>query len=588
MTTSKEQFYSEQLKFHTEQFEIAQKNYRFYSICRFISFCLIPLCLYFFEWNKFIFCFVVADVVLFFYFVNKWQSAKNKKEKESLYIELNQSEINLIHGDWTSFPDGSKYKNQNHVYSSDMDLFGENSVFQYLNRTVLPRGEKQLAQFLTEGAKDIDLNQAMIQDFSNNIEWSQEFIVTSKLLFKSTEKSNSIEMLLHSHIKAPKFKLLRWVLSVITISSLIVYFLAWIDFFTLLIIGISSLMIISLYVKSLNEWVRKIDSTSNTIDILSEQVALFNAIDVNSNETKVFKKQLFEGYQVELGLNELKKIKKQTAYRMNVLVGLLLNYLFAWDLYLIEKSTNWIAQNNNKARIWESHLALVEANISGAVYQFNMSNSCFANFNENDVFEITGLSHPFVSSSKQVPNDFVLNEVNSIVVLTGPNMAGKSTYLRSVGLALLSANAGFPIYAKSCHIPKVQLLTSMRTSDDLVQNSSYFYAELKRLIFIMNQIQTHENTFLILDEILKGTNSQDKEIGSIKFLQKVARLGAKGIIATHDLSLTKLADDNAVFLNHYFDSSIIDGELYFNFKIEKGVCKNMNASFLLKKMDLID
>jgi DNA mismatch repair ATPase MutS len=173
-------------------------------------------------------------------------------------------------------------------------------------------------------------------------------------------------------------------------------------------------------------------------------------------------------------------------------------------------------------------------------------------------------------------------------MITGPNMAGKSTYLRSVGWTIISANAGFPVMAKKCRIPRLKLYTSMRNADDLSGSSSFFHAELSRLRFIVDSIESGEKVFVILDEILKGTNSIDKERGSVGFLKKLARLNARGIIATHDLSLCRLSDENEEFSNRYFDSTIQDEELSFDYKIREGVCQNMNASFLLKKMGLVE
>ena len=198
------------------------------------------------------------------------------------------------------------------------------------------------------------------------------------------------------------------------------------------------------------------------------------------------------------------------------------------------------------------------------------------------------MGHPFVQSQKRVPNDVDMNEENHFLIITGPNMAGKSTYLRSLGLAFICANAGFPILAKSCEIPQMSLYSSMRTTDDLTVESSYFHAELTRLRFIMDAIERGEKVFIILDEILKGTNSKDKEIGSAKFLEKLKSLNAKGVIATHDLSLCNLATNNVAYKNWYFDSTIENNELSFDYKIREGVCQNMNASFLLKKMKLVD
>ena len=207
---------------------------------------------------------------------------------------------------------------------------------------------------------------------------------------------------------------------------------------------------------------------------------------------------------------------------------------------------------------------------------------------QEDSYEIKDLEHPFVSKEKRVTNDVKIVGEEQFVVLTGPNMAGKSTYLRSLGLAIICANTGLPILATSCKLPKVKLFTSMRTSDDLTVESSYFHAELIRLRFIVDAIEKGEKVFIILDEILKGTNSKDKEIGSALFLQKLKRLKTKGIIATHDLSLCVLEDSDKAFKNMYFDSIIEGNKLSFDYKINDGICQNMNASFLLKQMKLVD
>jgi DNA mismatch repair ATPase MutS len=167
-------------------------------------------------------------------------------------------------------------------------------------------------------------------------------------------------------------------------------------------------------------------------------------------------------------------------------------------------------------------------------------------------------------------------------------MAGKSTFLRSVGIAFMSANAGFPVLADECHIPDRMLYSSMRTSDDLNANSSYFHAELSRLKSIVDDMAAGAHVFVILDEILKGTNSVDKEKGSALFLQKMKRMGCMGIIATHDLSLCNLADNDDSYKNQSFDSTIANNELSFDYRLRDGVCQNMNATFLLQKMGLID
>ena len=165
-------------------------------------------------------------------------------------------------------------------------------------------------------------------------------------------------------------------------------------------------------------------------------------------------------------------------------------------------------------------------------------------------------------------------------------MAGKSTFLRTVSLHIVMANVGLPVCAKSSEYVPVKLITSMRTSDSLTDDSSYFFSELTRLKYIVDAI-ANDNYFIILDEILKGTNSRDKAIGSRKFVEKLVKLNATGIIATHDLSLTEIESQLEAVKNYYFDAQIVNDELYFDYKLKQGVCQNMNASFLLKKMDIV-
>ncbi len=166
-------------------------------------------------------------------------------------------------------------------------------------------------------------------------------------------------------------------------------------------------------------------------------------------------------------------------------------------------------------------------------------------------------------------------------------MAGKSTFLRTVSLQIMMANVGLPVFAKEMEYSPIKLITSMRTTDSLTDDESYFFSELKRLKFIVDEIQK-DRYFIVLDEILKGTNSTDKAKGSRKFVERLVGSKSTGIIATHDLSLCEVANELPQIENHYFDAEIIDNELHFDYKFKEGICQNMNASFLLKKMEIVE
>lgn len=585
--TEQQLFYKEEEKKHLALLEQAKSKHRFFTIARLFSFLLIPLSWYLIGWSTLLLIVLTIETVVFIYLVNKWLDAKLEKEKEELFIRLNQNELALLEGDWSNFEDGIEFKAGQHPFANDMDLFGPKSVFQYINRTVLPLGKERLATTLSVGAKDRVQNQNMIVELSQNIEWLQKFIVESKVYLKDENRQHTLTKLKDFDFKGSLFSILRWILPVISIVSIVLYNLDYIKSGHFLLIGLGVLIIIGFKVKLTNKWMNLLSDRSEKIAALAKQLKLFSELNLKSDHGKKYKEQLFGQSGMQEGLNELIVIRKRSEFRMNAIVGLLLNFLFAWDFHLLHKSKKWHARYAQSLDQWEADMAEIEVWISGAVYKYNRGATCFTEFNEQGNFNIQNLGHPFVPTSKQVCNNFELNKETSFLIITGPNMAGKSTYLRSVGLAIVSANAGFPVLAESCTMSQMELYSSMRTSDDLTVESSYFHAELTRLRFIVDAIESGKKVFVILDEILKGTNSKDKEQGSASFMLKLNKIGAKGIIATHDLSLTNLSNNTTEFKNVYFDSTITGDSLTFDYKIREGVCQNMNASFLLKQMKLV-
>jgi DNA mismatch repair ATPase MutS len=232
-------------------------------------------------------------------------------------------------------------------------------------------------------------------------------------------------------------------------------------------------------------------------------------------------------------------------------------------------------------------IAFFDAYNSLGNYAYNYPHSVYPSLSQNErvLISATSLGHPLLKDEARVTNDFKLDQLDFFII-TGANMAGKSTFLRTVAINLVLANVGLPVVAKSFEYTPIKLISSMRTSDSLVNDESYFFSELKRLKFIVDQMKV-DRYFIILDEILKGTNSKDKEEGSKKFVQKLVSTQSSGIIATHDLSLCELSNELTQIKNYYFDAEIVNDELYFDYRFKKGICQNMNASFLLRKMEIV-
>ena len=275
--------------------------------------------------------------------------------------------------------------------------------------------------------------------------------------------------------------------------------------------------------------------------------------------------------------------------RNNMLVGIVANAFALRDLQLCYKIEAWIDTNQDQVAHWFDVIAFFDAQNSLGNFVFNHPDHCFPEIvSSKFVIDAQQLGHPLISKEKRVDNDFSIQGTNFFII-TGANMAGKSTFLRTVSLSIIMANIGLPVCAKSFDYSPIKLITSMRTSDSLTDDESYFFSELKRLKMIIESVQLTEKPgdyFIILDEILKGTNSIDKATGSRKFVERLVKLGAMGIIATHDLSLCEISKDLSEVKNYYFDAEIIDNELHFDYTFKEGICKNMNASFLLKKMEI--
>jgi hypothetical protein len=290
--------------------------------------------------------------------------------------------------------------------------------------------------------------------------------------------------------------------------------------------------------------------------------------------------------KASLIFKEFSKILDAFDQRNNMLFGILGNGLFLWDLRQTYKIDKWISVYQNQVENWFDVISYFDAQISLSNYAYNHADHHFPEIKSKDHgISAEMLGHPLLDKKVRINNDFSIAE-KDFQIITGANMAGKSTFLRTISLSLIMSNSGLPVCAKNMSYSPIKLITSMRTTDSLAEESSYFYAEIVRLRFIVDQMKD-DKYFIILDEILKGTNSKDKAIGSKKFVEKLVKSGSTGIIATHDLSLCDIEQEYPQIHNKYFDAKINNEELVFDYKLKDGICTNMNASFLLKKMEII-
>jgi DNA mismatch repair ATPase MutS len=431
-----------------------------------------------------------------------------------------------------------------------------------------------------------------VDELSGKNEWYQGYLAHGSSLDKEATEVSITSLTEEEYPVKSWMKVLRFVLPVLAITLSAAYYFNFINGIQFVVGAIIIFIPIRQGLKSTNHLHKSLSKVGRRIDAMRNQLMNMEKENFSSKLLVEYSKKLFqEEKNGKQGLTELSKLVKEAEFRDNILVAIVLNFFLAWDFRLLINMEKWKNNYASQVKDWEEIVYEMEALISAANFRFNFKDNTTVPHLTKEVageIKLTDLGHPIIPLRKLVSNDFTLSSTEQFAIVTGPNMAGKSTFLRSIGVNLMLARAGFHVFAKEFVFPEMKLYSSMRTSDDLQDETSYFHAELLRLRFIVDAIERGEHVFIILDEILKGTNSKDKEEGSAKFLQKLNELQARGIIATHDLSLTQLANVYTSVVNKYFDTEINGDDISFDYCIRNGVAKNMNASFLLRKMGLID
>ncbi|MCA1760015.1 MAG: hypothetical protein LC658_09620, partial [Bacteroidales bacterium] len=286
---------------------------------------------------------------------------------------------------------------------------------------------------------------------------------------------------------------------------------------------------------------------------------------------------------------QLKKLVGQFEYRQNLVIAIVFNFLFLWDLRCVYKLWNWHRHNRKKLAAWLDVIAETDALISLANLAYNHPGFVYPEIHDGGfTLQAKQLGHPLLSAEKRVNNDLVINGWAKILIVTGANMAGKSTFLRTVGVNLILGRTGAPVCAEQLIFSPVKVYTNMRTTDSLLKDESYFFAELKRIKTVLDRLENGEKIFVILDEMLKGTNSVDKLNGSRELIRKLLDLKAVALIATHDLKISEMEEEYPqMVFNKCFEIKLEDDDMVFDYLLTDGVTKTMNATFLMKKMGII-
>lgn len=570
------------------QFELERKELSKKKVVvgwgRLLCFLMIPSAIYVFFPNwLLILPIVVGLLASFLALIAYFTDLQNRLAFIERLIASNQAELLALDNDYKSFDCGAEFSDPMHPYAVDMDLFHPNGLFAFLNRTVTPEGKRMLAQYLLSGRNGE--KKAIIEDLKPRLDWRQRFLTGA--YFEHEDTSEAAANWLNFNVGSDAvIRVLRYVIPLFSLSALIGWQVDLITEFHFVLLLLIPLVLIGASLKETNKMLFTASKAGAKWRSMLSRLNDIEHEQFSSDELRAFQANMTgESQSTKRALKRIVQLNNLADYRLNMLMGIVLNIFLAWDFWMRTLFADWLTNYAKQFDQWDDDLAELEVWICAANYAYNRDDLSYAELSGDEI-SIIDLGHPLLSQSAAIKNSFKASETCAFSIITGPNMAGKSTFLRAVGVNLIFARCGFPVVAASFKMPDLSLYSSMRTSDDLASSSSYFFAELSRLRFIVDAIERGEKVFIILDEILKGTNSIDKEKGSAAFLEKLKQLGAKGIIATHDLSLCQLSDANDAFQNLYFDSIIEHDELSFDYKIRQGVCQNMNASFLLRKMGL--
>ena len=501
-----------------------------------------------------------------------------------------ENEIAYLNRDFSPFDPGLDFIDPAHPYSFDLDVFGNESFFHRINRTVTDLGRKKLANYLTNLTTNIPKilkRQEALRELANLVKWRTHFIAVGSPT-KVDLETLSAELQTNANpeiFETSKFKVSISISCLLTLGAIILAILGIaptslaILFFLLQILAV--ILFSGLIQKSTQQVGKLFKGLHSYRDIINHIIQTkFESEELTTLRNTL---QVDEDVDIRKAFKELSGILNRLDQRANLLAFIFLNGLFLNDLWTMSSFAIWKKKYANYLPQWADTIGEFDALISLSTYVYNQPANCFVEFTEDkSVLRANGLYHPFIPKDKVVSNDFDL-ATHNFTIITGANMAGKSTFLRSVGINFIMALNGLTVCANTFEVTPMELFSSMRTSDNLVKNISYFNAELIRLEQMINYCKQNNHTLIILDEILKGTNSIDKLKGSKLLLEEISKLPVSGIIATHDLELTKMANENKHICNLCFEIELGD-EINYTYKIEQGVAQNLNATYLLKKI----
>ncbi|MEO8583332.1 MAG: hypothetical protein ABI415_06025 [Flavitalea sp.] len=586
-------FYSSKISQYSSRLKKIKRKSAIISVARLVSFLLFALTIYLYINNRSILLLslLVLSLFLFITLIRVSASLSAKKNLTSKLLFINENEINVLDYKDNAFDDGASISNLS-MHAIDLDIFGNKSVFHLLNRTTTAQGKDALAEILNipqTHKEKIIAHQHAVSKLSSQPDIRQLMIANGLLQEKEIDTVEEIIRWIDTEDRMtgkPWLNIIRFVLPAIAVGGFFLYLsdnnpipFGFGIVFNLIILGK-----FGKYTMTQHQLIGKKEA------VLQQYGTILKIFGKSADDGSVLLKELkntsASARQEILSLSKLSSLFDQ---RLNILVGIFLNWFLLYDIHVMLALESWKKKNNNYFRQWIKTVGEIEKINSLATFSFNHPHFYVPQLSDGKPFiNAISMGHPLIPEGVQVTNDITAGENEQLLLITGSNMSGKSTFLRTIGVNVLFAQCGLPVCAKEFSLSPMHILSSIRISDSLQENTSYFMAELKRLKEIIDFLASGKPALVLIDEVLRGTNSEDKRYGSEELIKKLSAYNCLALFASHDLSLSALEDSYPGKVRNYcFESTITNGELKFDYQLHKGVATNKNASFLMQKMGII-
>ncbi|MDQ6473053.1 DNA mismatch repair protein [Flavobacterium sp. LHD-80] len=571
------------------------KRYNSISILRLLAVFLCLFMLYYYiKINDILFVALAFLSFVGFIFLMKIHTKLSfQKQLTTALLKINENEISYLKREKLPFENGIEFNDFHHPYAYDLDIFGDHSLFQNLNRTATFIGKKTLAnQLLHLFPNDVILqNQKAVDELKTKIDWRQDFLALATV---SSDSKSSYDSIIHwnsfKNNSLPKVLVsLSFVIPALFFGVLIAYFITskTILLSYLTYIFIANMIVLGKSFKRIQSEIAKADNIDKIIKQYSLLVQKIETENFTSKKLIDLQQQLiFKNATASVHLKQLSELFSRMDTISNLVTALLFNGTFLFNLHVLRALLKWKEDYSEELEKWIGIIGEFETLNSLANLAYNNADFVFPEINFEYKIGFSDLSHPLLNPATRVGNDTHFYP-ESFMILTGSNMSGKSTFLRSLGINMVLGGIGSVVCASKANIHPLPVLVSMRLSDSLADSESYFFAEIKRLKQIMDALED-KPAFVLLDEILRGTNSDDKRNGTIEVVKKVIAKNAIGAIATHDIEVCLTTNEYPdILTNQCFEVEIQNNELHFDYKLRSGICKNKSATFLMQKMGVI-